>query len=60
MHGLAAYIVGLPAKVERREPGGPALQVETYEYDLNASWTVAPSKGDLKAVGRWGREAMSR
>jgi hypothetical protein len=54
-----AYIVGLPAKVERRVPGGPALQTETFEYDRTGSytqpavWNATATKGDLTAVSRW-------
>jgi RHS repeat-associated protein len=52
------YIVGLPAQVQRKVPGGAALQTEQYEYDGTAgypavaNWNVPPSKGNLTAVSR--------
>jgi RHS repeat-associated protein len=48
----SAYIVSKPAKVERRAPGGTALQVERFGYDTQA-WTSPPTKGDLTSVSRW-------
>ena len=46
------YIVGLPAQVIRKVPGGAALQTETYEYDSSGNSTAAPTKGDMTAFGR--------
>ncbi len=49
----SAYIVNRIGRIERRAPGGPALQTEQYEYDDSGNWLTPPVKGDLTAVRRW-------